>query len=301
MPIILDPSSYGASPLSSDNSSALNAWFSALMSTAGAQGQINENYKHASTLLWDFDPRPWGTQISFAKGAGKLTYTGTSGKALHIYRSGGTGTGNIKSVAGLLLENFDCVADVAGVAYQIGKDDGSDVFESCEFIRHRIINLNSSGNANAVTQRIVGMNTSLWTTPIFNGKPATSSYAGAGVALELAMVTSTVFDAPSPSNANTAIRYTNLGNSALGFTHGNTFNSPDIENVQNAVIGESGPYAWENYRGGNCHLVYPGGYVATSKAGFYGSSIPSAALTFECPAYPFSVHPTYSGGVRLLV
>lgn len=300
MTIILEPSAYGADPLVADNTAALSAWFAALMSTAGAQGQISRPYKHATGLVWDFATRPWGVKISFDRGAGSLQYTG-SGQALNIICSGGSGTSNIKSVAGAVFSDFDCSCDVGGAAYQIGKLDGSDVFESCHFERPRFINNNSAGNNAAVTLRIIGMNATVWDVPIINGKPATPTYAGAGAALELVQVTSSVFNSASISNANIGIRYSNLGNNALGFTHGNTFNSPDCENLQYMVWGESGPYAWEVYRGGCQDLVYPGGYTVVSKAGFSGAGIPCGSISFLCPPYPFTKHPIFQNGVQLIV
>lgn len=301
MAIILEPSAYGALPGAVDNTTALNAWFAAVMSTAGAVGQISDAYQYATPLVWDFAPRRWGVKITMDRGCGPLQYTGTSiSPALQMIVSGGTGTSNIKDCAGFAIDGIDLTCDTGGIALQIGKNDGSDVFQSSQFSGFRIINLNSAGATGAVGCRIVGMNTSQWDVPIFNVKPATSAYVGGGVALQICHMTSTTFNSPSPSNANIGIQYSNLGNTAIGFTHGNTFNCPDIENVQYGVYGDSGPYAWETYRGGNLDMTHTGGYGVTSKAGFFGGTYYPNALTFECPPNSFTVNPSFHAGVKVL-
>jgi hypothetical protein len=290
--IRLSDPTYGATAGSGDNTTAINAWFAALMGTAGAKGIIDIHAPYASSVTWDFDSRPWGVEIKFERELGRLQYTG-SNFGLNLVRSGGSFIGS-RSVAGLVIENleFDCDRP-SGVGFQIGRGNGYDVFESCHFIRPRIINNNStgvSGDITAVAARIVGMNTSQFDVPIFNCKPATNDTTakGSGVALEICHTICTTFNSASPSNANIAVRYSNLGNSGLGFTHGNTFNSPDFENIEHAIYGDTtnGALGDEKYSGGTADLV-GGGYLMSLKngSGFHGSPIPSAAITYVCPPW----------------
>lgn len=294
MATILRPSdsAFGASSGASDNTTALNSWFSALMSTAGSVGIIDDDYKYASSIVWDFASRPWGATIRFDRGAGKLTYTGTTGKGLQVIHSGGTSVGSV-SVAGLLIEDLDFYCDFNGAGFQIGSDNGYDVIESSHIVRARIINANTAGTSAATTAaacRIVGMNTSQWDVPIFNCKAATNNTTakGSGSALEIVHMVCTTFNSPSPSNGYYGIHYTNLGNSALGFIHGNTFLSPDFENITDAIHTDTNNAAigWETYYGGTVDLV-GGGFPVSLKtgSGFFGSPIPSASINWVCPPW----------------
>ena len=290
--IRLSDAAYGGTPGTGDNTAAINAWFAALMGTAGAIGVIDDYFPYASPVIWDFASRPWGVKITSERGLGRLQYTGTTGKGLQAIHSGGSSVGSV-SVAGLVIEDVDFDCDFNGVGFQIGSDNGYDVFESCHIIRPRIINNNSAGVSGAVTAaacRIVGMNTSQWDAPIFNCKAATNNTTakGSGAALEIVHMISSTFNSPSPSNAAVGVHYTNLGNSMLGFIHGNVFNAPDFENLEHAIYSETtnGALGWETYIGGTVDLV-GGGYPVSLKngSGFFGAPVPSGSINWICPPW----------------
>lgn len=294
MGTIYEPSTFGATSGSGDNTTALQDWFTAVMGTAGAIGVVAGDYPYASPLVWDFASRAYGVKISFIKGLGKLTYAGTASgsKGLNIIVSGGTSIGSI-SAAGILIEDIDFYSNHDGIGFQVGSDNGYDVFEQCHFPRARIINANTAGTSGAITAvacRIVGMNQSQWDVPIFNCKAATNNTTakGSGVALELVQVKCSTFNSPSPSNGALGVHYTNLSNSGLGFSGGNIFNAPDLENLEHGIYAETttGAINAEVYVGGNIDLV-GGGYPMSLKtgSGFFGSPIPSEAINWVCPPW----------------
>ena len=246
-----------------------NAWAAFMADSSYSTFYIPPGtFKFANAIDWDCAPRA-NTGIKVA-GGGQLqtilNITGvTTATPFKIWNSNGSSIGSV-GVYFSEFRNFSVHIYSSSPAL-FGTDNGYDALQSC--LVENVSVLNYGGVSAGTALRINGSNASSYINLQAGSTPATPSYAGLGVGLEMTMCTFSSFIGCSIGNANTGVLFTQNGNSSLGFSYANVFTSIDVENVQYGIKNTS-PNSSDNvFVGGVLNLVYAGGYAAYSTSNAY--------------------------------
>jgi uncharacterized cupin superfamily protein len=257
-----------------DSTTQFNAWFAqACAQNKSMSAPAGSTFKLTSGQVWDFAACNYGLKIiGGSHHTTNFNFVG-SGTCWQWIASGGTGPSTVVPYVYMTVADFTISCNSSGVGFKLGQDNGADVFESSTISNVYVTNQNATSGAIAI--RINGSNANTWINLQCGVLPATVGAAGNGTCLQATMMAFNTCIGCSLGNANTAINYTDLGNSAIGFNYSNNFIGLDTENVQWGMTLTNANSASSGMRvlSGAMYTIFAGGYLfSNTQSGGYGSN-----------------------------
>ena len=302
----LSPLDFGAKcDGTTDDTTALNAWFGALVST-GASGELPPaTCKANSALTWNMAGRASGIRVQGAsQGASELDLSGVTTGTPLLFTGSGTNLfyGH--------FSDFTVLTNINGPGVQIGVVGLTDALNGFSF--HQIEFKNAANNAAAIALQVNGCLNCSFDNVTTNTGGGSTNNSGLGVSLEIKYAAFSRFMG-SFSSAATGLHLT------TGYVFGNVFEAMDIENVNTGIVidsvnaarntflgGTYGAYTGLSFTAGSANVVsnpnispYTGGTNLASTIGMWLQLIGVGVTT---PAMPAStVATTNTTGREVLV
>ena len=252
---------FGADPTGVANSTTKFGYFFAAMCANKKQGHIpSGTYTLTAGVIWNFVSCPYGVKLlGDSHGEVILNFVGSASVGWQWEITGGSGPSSVIPHVYDEMGNLTITCDLSTVCWALGQNNGADVFESSTFHDMQINNTNSS--ASIVAMQINGSNNNQFNNIQAQATYASTSSVGNGISMQITMAAFNQFNADSISNSNIAYEFTNLSNSAIGFSYGNTFLSNDVENVCKAIVFDATNSApkQETFIGGRMYTIAPNG------------------------------------------
>jgi len=222
---------YGADPTGVTNATPAFTAMIADMCTLKRPGYVpSGTFTITAGVTTDFATCPFGFKLVGAShGQTVLDFVGTAGAGWRWIVSGGSGPTTTQPHVYDEMSNLTITCNLASICWALGQDNGADVFESSYFSNLYVSNTN--GAAGAIAWRLNGANSNTFLNMQLGVSPATTTYAGNGIALQVVMAAFNTFINPSFGNANIGVDFADLNNKLVGFNYSNEFIDLDMENV----------------------------------------------------------------------